>query len=368
MQGASAVLAKLKELKEDCIAFIFSSSKGNKLQQMPDNFASMPSFIDEIRERLINDKRSIESLREAVNTLQGKRQLLCQPGNVTDNSFGFGERELASAGGQEKHKATIQKHISWFDSIQAPLKEIVSAANGEVSSSEMGGKYTLAQMREIIRKVPEAIAQLKRARASEAKSFSANIRSLRLEYEAQKRAREREIQQSLSESISAFNSLQEELIKAKEVIKKLQGERQRLEEQLRRSREAHDLVYEKGIPAPTVALEEVAGAERDSAAVKLQKAREEGVLVGQRQQREARDEEVERMQQLLSECKAKCREKDEEAKVLSCENEQLQLFKEKANSEIKNLLNALKDEQEKQKRLSEDLESLTSALSKHSRY
>eukprot|EP00826_Nyctotherus_ovalis_P057649 TRINITY_DN7890_c0_g1_i7.p1 TRINITY_DN7890_c0_g1~~TRINITY_DN7890_c0_g1_i7.p1 ORF type:complete len:327 (-),score=58.49 TRINITY_DN7890_c0_g1_i7:219-1199(-) len=249
MQGASTVLAELKELKEDCVASIFPPSKGKKLQQMPDNFASMLSLIEEIREKLISDKMSIESLREAVNTLQGERQLLCHPGNITDRSlnaannlFGFGERELMSTSGQERHRATIQKYISWFDSIQAPLKEIVSVANGEASSSEMTGKYSLAQMREIISKVPEAIAQLKRARASEAKSSSATIRSLRLECEALKRAREREIQQSLSESISAFNSLQEELIKAKEVIKKL-------EEQLRKSREAYDLAYEKGTPS-----------------------------------------------------------------------------------------------------------------------
>jgi len=112
-------------------------------------------------------------------------------------------------------------------------------------------------------------------------------------------------------------------------------------------------------------LEEVRAAEKDSIAVKLQKAKEEGILIGQKQQREAKDEEVQQMQELLNGHKTKYNKLEDEVKVLVNENTQLKLFKDKARTEIESLLNALKNEQEKQKQLSEELEALTLELNKH---
>jgi len=236
--GASIVLEKLKELKED-----FMFNKNEQFHQIPDDFSSILMLIEEIREKLFNNKKLIESLREAVNILQGERQLLNQSSTTLDDSFTLEQYTISTP---NKHKATIQKYITWFDSIQIPLKEIVSAASGEIRSSEIEGRYTLSQMREIICKVPEAITQLKRERAKDIKAFNTDLNCLRFEYETQKRAMKKELEESFNENISTLNSFQEELIRAKEQVKKLHSEKMKLEEQLKKSKEDINNLYEKG--------------------------------------------------------------------------------------------------------------------------
>ena len=114
-----------------------------------------------------------------------------------------------------------------------------------------------------------------------------------------------------------------------------------------------------------IVKQDVLSVEKESAALKLEKAKEEGMLLGQKQQRGFHGEEVKRMEDLLKEYKIRSDRLNEAVKELEGENTDLKKYNEKANNEIKTLVGMLKKEQEKQKQLSSDLESLTDEIKRH---
>jgi len=88
--------------------------------------------------------------------------------------------------------------------------------------------------------------------------------------------------------------------------------------------------------------------------LKLAKAKEEGILIGQKQQREFREEELKRIEQQLTKYKLKCDRLEKIVKTLENDKSQLEIYNERADSEIKNLVEMLKSKQDNHKYLSRD--------------
>ncbi len=72
------LMEKLRELKQDYVKLTSLSSPGKAelFQQLTDDFSAFALLIDEVTDRLVGNKKLIESLQSAVNTLQGERQII----------------------------------------------------------------------------------------------------------------------------------------------------------------------------------------------------------------------------------------------------------------------------------------------------
>ncbi len=105
--------------------------------------------------------------------------------------------------------------------------------------------------------------------------------------------------------------------------------------------------------------------EKESLELRLEKARQEGVLLGQKQQRGSHSEELRRMEELLKEYKSRCDRLVETVKELEMDKADLEKYNEKSSTEVRTLVGMLKKEQEKQKQLSADLEALTAEIKKY---
>jgi len=107
--------------------------------------------------------------------------------------------------------------------------------------------------------------------------------------------------------------------------------------------------------------------EKDSLATKLESAKQEGILIGQKQQRIIRNEELRQMEELLNDYKAKCDELREKLKEAEIDKVHLEAYNKKADNNIESLMKTLKEEQEKQRGLSEELEQLSVEIKNYKR-
>lgn len=74
---------------------------------------------------------------------------------------------------------------------------------------------------------------------------------------------------------------------------------------------------------------------------------------------------MKKLEEMLKEYRIKCDHLNETIKEMESDKLDLEKYNEKANSEIRTLIGMLKKEQEKQKQLSSDLESLTAEIKKY---
>ena len=114
-----------------------------------------------------------------------------------------------------------------------------------------------------------------------------------------------------------------------------------------------------------VAFQDLSAVEKESLSLKLENARNEGVLIGKKQQREFRDMEIKRMEELLDEYKSKCGKLEETIKMNEINKTQLEAYNRKADNDIKKLIELLKEEQGKQKNLDNDLKHLKSEVNSY---
>eukprot|EP01022_Parablepharisma_sp_SALTPOND_P018766 TRINITY_DN310_c3_g1_i1.p1 TRINITY_DN310_c3_g1~~TRINITY_DN310_c3_g1_i1.p1 ORF type:complete len:1110 (-),score=223.39 TRINITY_DN310_c3_g1_i1:1411-4740(-) len=254
------VMEKLKELKQDYVKLtsVSSPTKSQLFQQLSDDFSASTLLIDEVKDRLLNNKKMIESLQVAINTLQGERQLVYQskkpeisyatsPVYFTPTNL---EVPLEATNRKPKQdimisqlKANVQKYQTWFNTVQEPLRAIAFALDGTFMVEESKGKFTLSQMREIIQRVPETIARLKDEKFTEVEAIRTTLQE---EYQAQKVATEKGTALHLADLDKKAKSLQTELLETQKEVKNLTKEKARLETLLQRQREDTGKIYEKG--------------------------------------------------------------------------------------------------------------------------
>jgi len=207
-ENSKQIMEKLIEVRKLCV-------KGNIISTIR---KSEDNIIEEIKNKLINDKRIIESLQSAINTLQKERQSL--------------KLDTLLVQQEEKYKAITQRYVNWLDNIQNPLKHICSLINNKTYT---GHKLSLNQIHEIIESTSNILVE--------------NMNNLK--EITKENAELKEVEQKLKEEIKQLNNkikkVEDELFEAKRDKREIETEKSKLENTFQRRHDDNNKVYEKGI-------------------------------------------------------------------------------------------------------------------------
>lgn len=270
MGQVEKVLDKLKELKENYVMITAVSSpvKSELFQNLNDDFSASLLLIDEVKDRLITNKKMIETLQSAVNALQGERQLM-QKAKKSDFSYmslpyyspynpdlqmsESAKRMPLYDASNTKLNDTVKKYQNWFNSTQDLFKEIVKFSDGAIQVdiyTENKSKLSLAEMKEILQKVPEILMKLKTdfsEQISQIESLKSAIQNIQNEHLAEKTAMDKGNIVTVSELERKVQSLQNELAESYKENDRIKKDRTKNENLLSKQREEYGKLYEKGI-------------------------------------------------------------------------------------------------------------------------
>ena len=215
---------------------LFRSKKSEMFQQLSDDFTSSTLLIDEIREKLINNKKIIGTLQDAVNSLQAERQLFKRAANKA-------EMQISSViDTQDQCKIAAQKYRNWLNTIQTPLKTIYFSI---YNSAPPTGKFTLIQMSDMIEKIPKIIKKIKEDKEKENEISKLKIK----EYNALKEKIENEMHHGSEQFEGKVKEMKNDLLYSQKEILKLKSENAKLESAIKKRNSDHNKLYEKGIVA-----------------------------------------------------------------------------------------------------------------------
>lgn len=247
--------------------------------------------------------------------------------------------------------------------MQEPLKAISSLLNLN-EQKENKKKLNLREMREIINKAGDCInnkLEENKKLAEDLEVCAKELQSIKETYYREKNEYEQQINEKgiyVTDLEKRVQQIVSDSSQNAEELARVNKEKSRIEEQLQKQREENSKIYEK-------IKFDLTEKERESIAFRLDNAREEGVLIGQKQQRASREEEIKKLGDIIKDYKNKYENISGGMQEIMEENSELKGYNQKANEEIVILINTLKREQEKQRQLSGDLEALTIEIKKH---
>ncbi len=355
----------------------FYTSRAGPMQQEEAETAA--TILDEQREQLLEQKRRIESLQSAVNALQGERQMLVSPaksgGTKATPTPAKGSSASPTKTG-DPLKSAVQKYERWIESLQEPARNIADVLEAEHETGEFSGtkrpqKFNLREIREIIARsstVMERLRDRASRKAEENAGMKAEVQRARQQLEMERGAMEKGQIESNAELEARVLQLTARLAELEAGYDRTEKEKARLESMLQKQRLESGRLYDKGafpLDDQFVVKEEMQEKQRESLETRLEKAKEEGMLLGQKQQRGYREEELRRLDETAKEYKAQCEKLKGTIAEMTESKKELEQYNKKANDEIVVLLDTLRLEQEKQKQLSTDLEALTKELKTH---
>lgn len=346
----SRLIEKIKSLKENNGAL--------SARLLGDDFYTANSIIEEIKDQLISNKRQIESLQNAVNTLQSERQLFVKNNTPIKSISPMSTKKQESPENESAKKIlknSLQKFENWFDSIQNYIsiisKNLQNLSNSDKKNTKI---YDPSEIKIILEKASILIPKLR----LEILQKDTEISDLKkkIKYTAENSYSE----QKYEAMVKKLSDLEKQHEKAKK-------DQERLENLLQKQKLESQNISQKGIYIflllyTKIVKDDIIFNERKLMLSQIEKIKEEGILIGQKQQRLTQATEIEKMTNLLKSYRKELEELKKSQKISENEKQDLEKYNKKANEEILTLIETLKNEQEKQRNLSSELEILTKEL------